>query len=51
MNYGMKAKNPIDRVLFYKKEKPDETILISREKVTASQMLSSNIFCMITAIF
>ena len=44
MNYGMKAKNPMDCVLFYKKEKPDETVLISREEVTASQMLSSKIF-------
>ena len=46
LNYGMKAKNPMDRVLFYKKEKEkrDETILISREKVASSHMLSPMTF-------
>lgn len=40
MNYGMKAKNPMDYVLFYEKEKPNETILIPKEKVTAPLNLS-----------
>lgn len=41
MHYGMKAKNPMDRVLFYKKEKEDETFLIPKEKVTTSRLLNS----------
>lgn len=41
MNYGMKAKNPIDHVLFYKKEDPTETFPIPKEKVTTFQILSS----------
>ena len=44
MNYGMKAKNPMDSVLFYEKEERDKTFLIPKEKVTASQMLSSATF-------
>ena len=39
LNYGMGSENPVGRVLFYKKEKPDEALLISKEKVTASQIL------------
>ena len=40
LNYGMKAKDPTDYVLFYKKEMPDKTFFIPKEKVTASHMLS-----------
>jgi len=32
-DYGMKSNNPIDSVLFYKKEDQDTAIHISREKV------------------
>ena len=46
MNYGMKAKNPMDSVLFYEKGKTDETFLIPKEEVTVSQMLSSGTFNM-----
>jgi len=32
-DYGMKSDNPIDSVLFYKKEDQDVAICISREEV------------------
>ena len=32
-DYGMKSSNPIDSVLFYKKEDPDTAIRISKEEV------------------
>ena len=41
LSYGMESENPMDRVLFYKKEKPDETFLIPREKVTTNIKLLS----------
>ena len=34
LSYGMESENPMDRVLFYKKENRNEAFLILREEVT-----------------
>ena len=51
MNYGMKAKNPMDYVLFYEKEEPNETILIPKQKVTAPWILSLATFTYLCIAF